>query len=124
MRRRTTQPMLNWNGVHPKIEHEIADVVVLPRTDATSGASVGSARSRTVEDAPAAHADRLSRELVIDEILTLNPSATVDFLNAFSEPRLRLYLTRLRTAQHGRGREARWLRVGDSPAIVSHERML
>lgn len=122
MRRRTMQPMFNWNGVHAKPEREIADVVVLPRVDATSGGSVGSGRARSVEHAPAAHADRLSRELVIDEILSLNPSATVDFLDTFSEPRLRLYLTRLRGAQGGR--EARWLRVGDSPAIVAHERML
>jgi hypothetical protein len=124
MRRRTTQPMLNWTGIWREQERDIADVVVLPATDPTSGGSPGASRPRTADDAPTAHTDRLSRELVIDEILSLNPSATVEFLDSFSEPRLRLYLTRLRTTEHGRGRGARWLRVGDSPAIVSHERML
>lgn len=65
---------------------------------------------------------RLSREQVIDEIMTRNPSACIDFLEAFEDARLRLYLDRLRSTGADRGRGAVWERAADSPAILWRER--
>lgn len=69
------------------------------------------------------HLGFLSREQLIDEIISSNPSATVDFLSDFENGGLRLYLTRLRSVQMGRGRDAISERVAETPAIVAHVRM-
>ena len=50
------------------------------------------------------HLDRLSRELLVDEIISINPTASVTFLSDFPDDGLRLYLGRRRSAQLGRGR--------------------
>jgi hypothetical protein len=61
---------------------------------------------------------RLTREQVVDRILTMNPTATTDFLGDFPESSLLAYLEHLLAASQPRGRSARWVRPGDSPAIV------
>lgn len=65
---------------------------------------------------------RLTREQVVDRIITLNPSASPEFLDRFPEPALDEYLRRLDSAQEPRGRRATWVRRGSSPAIVGHHR--
>lgn len=60
----------------------------------------------------------LTREQVVDRIITINPTATKDFLDAFESPHLGNYLDHLVSAQRPRGRDSRWSRPGDSPAIM------
>ena len=87
------------------------------------GRDAGADQPAVREREPICHVDRLTREQVIDEIIEINPSATADFLDDFRDPRLRLYLTRLRRSRQSRGRDAVWERPADSPAIVSRERL-
>lgn len=65
--------------------------------------------------------DGLTRGQVIERIMTLNPTAGVEFLGGFSERSLRSYLDHLASAQIPRGRMARWVRPGDTPGIVMAE---
>ncbi len=65
---------------------------------------------------------RLSREQVVDQILTINHSATADYLAQFGERELNKYLDHLLHAQEPRGRHARWDRPGDAPAIMTRRR--
>lgn len=67
---------------------------------------------------------RLSREQTIDHILSINPSAGRRFLEQFEDRRLGDYLERLVAAGSPRGREASWVRAGDTPAIQSRWRRL
>jgi hypothetical protein len=60
---------------------------------------------------------RLTREQVVDRIITINPTATAEFLDHFNEDSLGKYLDHLISASGPRGRQSRWLRPGDSPAI-------
>ena len=80
------------------------------------GRAVDSARqeARTPRETPAPrfHLERLSRELIVDEIIAINPTASVDFLSDFEDDGLRLYLGRLRSSQLGRGRAS----MADRPA--------
>lgn len=69
--------------------------------------------------APRVH---LSREQVVDQILTINHSATADYLTQFAEPELNKYLDHLLNSQEPRGRHARWDRPGDAPAIMTRRR--
>ncbi len=65
---------------------------------------------------------RLSRDQVIDHILSINPSAGRTFLEQFGRRRLGDYLDRLVAAESPRGRDARWTRAGDTPAIQERRR--
>lgn len=65
---------------------------------------------------------RLSREQVVGQILTINHSATADYLAQFKEPELNKYLDHLLNSQEPRGRHARWDRPGDAPAIMTRRR--
>jgi len=65
---------------------------------------------------------RLTREQVVDRIITINPTATTSFLSKFNEDSLGRYLDHLVATSGPRGRNARWLRPGDSPAILVRER--
>jgi hypothetical protein len=60
---------------------------------------------------------RLSREQVLDRIISINPTATLAFLERFSEQRLEKYLDHLVAASGPRGGHSRWMRPGDAPAI-------
>lgn len=55
---------------------------------------------------------------LIDEIRMYNPSATQSFLTTFTRRDLEVYLEHLGSAKEPRGRTARWLRPGDTPAMV------
>lgn len=63
----------------------------------------------------------LSKTQLIDQIISLNPTATTAFLDAFQESGLRNYLDHLLALQTPRGRDATWTRRNDTPAIVSAE---
>lgn len=62
---------------------------------------------------------RLTREQVIDRIMELNRSARAEFLESFDDNRLNHYLDHLVSAAGPRGRDAVWVRRGESPAIMS-----
>lgn len=64
----------------------------------------------------------LSREQVVDHILTINHSATAEYLAQFAERELNTYLDHLLNSQEPRGRFARWDRPGDAPAIMTRRR--
>lgn len=67
------------------------------------------------------HAPSLSHGQLVERILSLNPSATADFLDGFRDSHLQSYLEHLQAAQRPRGREAVWVRPGESPAIMMAE---
>jgi len=60
---------------------------------------------------------RLTREQVVDRIITINPTATAEFLDHFNHESLGKYLDHLIAASGPRGRQSAWARPGDSPAI-------
>ncbi len=60
---------------------------------------------------------RLTREQVVDRIISINPTATTAFLERFSEQKLEKYLDHLVAASGPRGGQSRWMRPGDAPAI-------
>ncbi|MEQ8843287.1 MAG: hypothetical protein RIB58_00410 [Phycisphaerales bacterium] len=69
---------------------------------------------------------RLTREQVVDRIITINRSASPAFLEKFAEPQLRHYLEHLTHTEQGRN--VPWIRRGETPAIVgrradSYERL-
>jgi hypothetical protein len=64
---------------------------------------------------------RLTREQVVDRIITINPTASTTFLSKFNEASLGRYLDHLLASSSPRGRNARWMRPGDSPAIMTRE---
>jgi hypothetical protein len=64
---------------------------------------------------------RLTREQVVDRIITINPTASTTFLSKFNEQSLGRYLDHLVATSGPRGRNSRWMRPGDSPAIMTRE---
>ncbi len=60
----------------------------------------------------------LSKDHLIDQILALNPSAEPEWLGQFRADALDSYLQHLRFMQEPR-RRSRWVRPGDTPAIVT-----
>lgn len=64
---------------------------------------------------------RLTREQVVDRILALNPSSDADFLHAFTDEDLAVYLQRLDSIQEPRGRRAVWVRRA-GPSGISTRR--
>ncbi len=66
-----------------------------------------------LEPTPAA----LTREQLVDRILVLNPTASVDFLDSFTEDGLRAYFSRLQHAHRPRGRASVWTRPTGPRAI-------
>lgn len=63
----------------------------------------------------------LNREQLIDRILLLNPTACPAFLSTFTPNDLTHYLEHLHAAQEPRGRESRWIRRAETPAISKYE---
>jgi len=63
----------------------------------------------------------LTREQVVARILSLNPSATAEFLSGFDDTSLERYLARLSITSQPRGRASRWVRPDDAPAIEWRE---
>lgn len=77
-------------------------------------------QARVEGDAPAVES-ALTREQLVDRILHINPSATARFLDRFAERPLRQYYEHLLCAAAPRGERSRWVRPGDTPAIVGRE---
>jgi hypothetical protein len=57
------------------------------------------------------------RQAVLRHIVSINPSATPGFLAQFTDEQLDLYLRHLLSAQRPRGRDAVWIRPGETRAI-------
>ncbi|KAA0216621.1 MAG: hypothetical protein DYG94_09105 [Leptolyngbya sp. PLA3] len=66
--------------------------------------------------------DVLSKGQLIEQILVLNPGATLEFLADFSVNELSQYLNHLLWLQQPRTGGAWWARPGDSPAVVVRDR--
>lgn len=66
--------------------------------------------------------DILSKGQLIEQILSLNAGATLEFLADFSVNELSQYLNHLLWLQQPRTGGARWTRPGDSPAVVARDR--
>jgi len=60
---------------------------------------------------------RLTREQVVDRIISINRSASPAFLARFADEQLRHYLEHLDHTRHAPG--VPWVRRGESPAIVA-----
>ena len=58
----------------------------------------------------------------MEQILEFNPSATLEFLSEFSDQDLSNYLNHLLWLQQPRTGQARWIRPGDSPAVMARSR--
>ena len=78
------------------------------------------ARDLDRDDAPRA---KLSFEQVVDQIISINRSATADYLKQFTRESLDTSLEHLLETQKPRGRESRWDRPGDAPAIMVRRRV-
>lgn len=65
--------------------------------------------------------ESMTRERLIERILEINPSATAAFLGEFEHGALARYLGHLISAEAPRGREARWVRPTETPAIVGRD---
>ena len=65
----------------------------------------------------------LSREQTVDEIISINPSATANFLEQFGDELLNKYLDHLRFTQQPRCK-AGWDRPCDAPAIMVRRRVV
>ena len=66
----------------------------------------------------------LSREQLVDEIISINPSATAKFLAQFDDGLLGKYLDHLRFTQQPRCGKTPWDRPGDAPAIMVRRRVV
>jgi len=93
----------------------MTDLFSIPHTPRTARTE----RTKALLKAPRMY---LSREKVVDQILTINRSATADYLSQFAEPQLNNYLDHLLNTQNPRGRDSRWDRPGDAPAIMTRRR--
>ena len=76
------------------------------------------------DELPQAPRVELSREQVVDQIIAINRSATAQYLEQFEQKSLDTYLDHLLSARQPRGRDARWDRPGDAPAIMSRRRVV
>ncbi len=63
----------------------------------------------------------LNREQLMARILEVTGGRSRDFLEGFTDARLSDYLERLLASREPRGPEARWVRRGETPAIVGRE---
>ena len=79
-----------------------------------------SSREPLTQAPPAA----LSREQVVDEIISVNQSATAEFLAQFDDGLLCKYLEHLRFTELPRCGKTGWARPGDSPAIMVRKRVV
>lgn len=90
---------------------------------AFSGRSMLEVEAPEPPEADPWHSDPIEedRRRVIDELMSLNPSAQHDFLETFSTDSLREYLEHLHSSQCPRGRQARWARTRVSRGIVCYD---
>lgn len=76
------------------------------------------------DELPSAPPIELSREQVVDQIISINSSATAEYLEQFEQKSLHTYLDHLISAQEPRGPLARWDRPGDTPVMMSRRRVI
>lgn len=60
----------------------------------------------------------MTKDQLAAAIMSINPSAAVEFLLSFDIRDLRRYLEHLEMTREPRGRHSVWLRPGDTPAIA------
>lgn len=60
----------------------------------------------------------LSREMLVERIQAYNPGASAEYLLRFDQTPLTLYLEHLAATSVPRGRDARWIRPGDTAGIL------
>lgn len=89
-------------------------------TDLFSWTRMNRQRSEQLGQAPKCD---LSRSQVVDQILSINQSASVEYLAQFEQKSLDTYLEHLLSSQQPRGKHARWDRPGDAPAIMVRRRL-
>jgi hypothetical protein len=89
-------------------------------TDLFSWTRSSTTRDLDRQTAPLAE---LSDEQVVTQIISINRSATADYLRQFKRESLDKYLDHLLETQKPRGRESRWDRPGDAPAIMVRRRV-
>jgi len=75
-------------------------------------------------DLPEAPKVPLTRSQVVDQIISINHSATAHYLDQFEQKSLDTYLDHLLSSQQPRGRHAHWDRPGDAPSMMSRRRVL
>lgn len=95
----------------------MADLFSIARTNRWTS----KARKEPLTQAPPA---ALSREQVVDEIISINTSATAQFLAQFDDELLGKYLDHLRFTEQPRCGKAVWDRPGDAPAIMVRRRVV
>lgn len=76
---------------------------------------------KTLTQAPPA---AMTREQVVDEIISVNPSATAEFLAQFDDGLLNKYLEHLHFTAQPRCGKTSWDRPGDAPAIMVRRRVV
>jgi len=77
----------------------------------------------TARPAPAP-TSAMSRDQVLDEIISINPSATAGFLAQFADDLLKKYLDHLLYTQAPRAGSGAWDRPNDAPAIMVRRRVV
>lgn len=96
------------------------DLFSLPRLDEPAAGRMSSDRVFSVSDRErrCETSECLTRSQVMDRIIRINTTATELYLSQFGDDALRTYLDHLTTACGRRGRETRWERRAESPAVV------
>ena len=62
-----------------------------------------------------------ARARLVDDIISINVSATAAFLDRFSTPELEHYLQHLKHVDTPRTSASRWVRPAGAPGIVAHD---
>jgi len=60
----------------------------------------------------------MTKSQLIDAIQQINPGARAEWLGVFGVPDLRVYLDHLQITLEPRGAASRWVRRGDTRAVV------
>lgn len=63
------------------------------------------------------------RQRLIDQIITINPTAAREYLDQFKDQSLKYYLNHLHALQEPRGRMAWWLRPAETAAATGRDRL-
>jgi len=88
----------------------------------TEGVPAASVEAPVHEDLAVQNgSERLTRSQVVDRILQMNPTATVDFLASFSDDEVREYLDHLQFVAMPRGRNSRWVPRSGVSAVAMYD---
>lgn len=94
---------------HRPMQAEAIELIETPAVETGDGGDGGDGVATSLE-----HRRRLMYAIQLH-----NPSASEQWLGAFSEHALELYLAHLESARRPRGGSSRWVRPGDTPAVQS-----